>query len=403
MRQDDSPGRALRMVEPLRILTPWGGGSILWQLCSTRCSLSQAQPRNPPVTRQDSPEPSLLTRGLVFGPALACALLGCATGDQAAVDTALEQRAFASAYRLVDSIPLAQSDSAPVVRVSGIAFDDRGTLAVGDASEGNVKIFNRAGTLMRVIGRKGEGPAEFSQPRFPRFTPDGGLFVGDGQLGRVSRFDSSGAFVRVMTLGVVPMMGFDRSGATFVMTGLGDSGRIVLLGDSAGGGLHWTLDAERLRPSTDPDNAMWKFVTQYWLGVAGDTAFVVMTLSDSIWMIPLHGDTIRSRSLRVPGYIAPRLPGSAPSGAKGLMDWQKTFHIAAKVIATPDVIAVPFVQGVLNYGDPMILAVRRRGHEWIALTGAPPIVQAHGDTLVSLLHPLEDATTLGLYVPAAIE
>jgi hypothetical protein len=318
-------------------------------------------------------------------------------GGAPSVPMALQE--FTGAYRLVDSIRLAQHDSSPVVRVSGLDLDDFGRLAVADASEGNVKLFDRAGRLLRILGRKGEGPGEFSQPRFPRFTRDGGLYVGDGQLGRVLRFDSSGSFLRQSSYNLIPTMGFDLAGNGVALTGSGDQQKALLLGDTAGTRATWLLDIVRLRPRDQPDHPAWKFLSQYWLGVGGDSAYVVTTLSDSVWSVALGGDSIVSYRLEVPGYVAPTPAHEMPRGVKQMMEWQKTFHVAAKVIATPEVVAVPFVQGVLNYGDPMILALRPRGGAWVALAGAPPILHARGDTLIGLLHPDEDPPTLGLFVP----
>lgn len=315
---------------------------------------------------------------------------------------AMEARRFDEAYALVDSLTPEQGDTNPLIRVSGMAFDTRGRLAIADASEGNVKLYDRTGHLLRVIGRKGEGPGEFSQPRFPRFTPDGALYVGDGQLGRVTRFDAEGGVVRVMPYVLIPMMGFDLAGSEVILSGAGDDGRVALFSDTLGTRERWVLEAVRLRAGREPDNPIWKFVTQYWVAVGGDTAYVASTVSDSIWSIPLGADTAIARQLVVPGYVAPTLPAEMPRGVKALMEWQKSFHIAAKIIATDRLVAIPFVQGVLNYGDPMILAVRRDGKRWLALTGGPPIVHAVGDTLVGLLHPDVEPTTLGLFAPTAV-
>lgn len=330
-------------------------------------------------------------------------LTGCRESGQIAganATVSMQQVAFADSYRLVDSIRLAQPDSAPLVRISGLAFDQSGRIAVADASEGKVRLYDRFGRLLRTLGRKGEGPGEFSQPRFPRFTPDGGLYIGDGQAGRVSRFDSAGSFTRVFSKPVIPIMGFELTPTGFALTGSGDGEQVLLRGDSTGGSERWLLDSRRLRPRADPDSPAWRFVTQYWLASGADSLFVVTTVSDSIWSIPLDGDTIIATRLDVPGYIQPQAAQELPRGAKGISEWQKTFHIAAKVIATDDILAVPFVQGILNYGDPMILAIRHRGRPWVAITGAPPIIHALGDTLVGLLHPDEDPPTLGLFVPA---
>jgi hypothetical protein len=327
---------------------------------------------------------------------------GCGRGDRPDTQSGpqpMARHAFDSAYVLVDTIPLAQNDSAPLVRVSGMDLDDHGRIAIADVSEGNVKIYARSGRLLRIIGRKGDGPGEFSQPRYPRFTSDGGLYVGDGQLGRVTRFDSAGTLVRVISYSVIPTMGFELTPNGVALTGAGDSARALMFGDTVGGSSTWLLELSRLRPRDQPDNPNWEYLSQYWLGVDRDSAYVATTLSDSIWSVPLGGTTIRSYRLNVPGYLAPHAVVQVPKGPRGVMEWQKSFHIAAKVIANHDLLAIPFVEGVLTYGDPMILALRPRGRPWVALTGGPPILDARADTLIALLHPGEDPPTLGLYVP----
>jgi hypothetical protein len=84
---------------------------------------------------------------------------------------------------------------------------------------------------------------------------------------------------------------------------------------------------------------------------------------------------------------------------RALTEWRKGFHIAGKVIASSTTIAVPYVRGVLNFGDPMILLVRRPHSQWYALTGAPPVIHAWGDTLVAIINPGDAQPHLGLYRP----
>ncbi|HEY0037993.1 MAG TPA: 6-bladed beta-propeller, partial [Longimicrobium sp.] len=94
-----------------------------------------------------------------------------------AVDASAKTATFSELFATVDSVLLEQPDSAPIVRISGIDVDDRGRILIGDVSEGDVKLFAPTGELIRIIGRKGAGPGEFSAPRYPRFGPGGMIYV----------------------------------------------------------------------------------------------------------------------------------------------------------------------------------------------------------------------------------
>ena len=307
---------------------------------------------------------------------------------------------FLSAFRLIDSIELEQSPEAPIVRVSGLALSRDGKLALADASESNVKLFDPAGRLLHTLGRNGSGPAEFQQPRFPRFGADGRLFVGDGQLNRITEFDSGGAFRRTIELdGMTPLMGFALGPRNeFYLTGPGRGGRLVHLADTSGKTTGGFLLADQARPVQQPDSPLWRMLSQQWLADAGPLLYVASTLSDSLW--ELDPATGKSRSFRVlvPGYVQPRLPPAPPRGIAEITAWQKSFHIAGTLLASPDLLVMPFVRGVLNYGDPMVLMVRPAGGKWLAFSGAPPPVLVSGDSIFAILHPGEsERVVLGVF------
>ena len=303
---------------------------------------------------------------------------------------------FLSAFPLVDSIELEQTPQRPIVRVSGLALSRDGRLALADASESNVKLFDRAGRLLATLGRNGSGPGEFQQPRFPRFGADGRLFVGDGQLNRITEFDSGGGFRRTIELdGMTPLMGLALGPRNeFYLTGPGRGGRLVHLADTSGKTTGGFLQADQARPVQQPDSPLWRMLSQQWLAGAGTRLYIASTLSDSLWELdPATGESRSSRVL-VPGYIQPRLPGAPPRGVREISAWQKSFHIAGTLLASRDLLIMPFVQGVLNYGDPMILMVRPAGGNWLALRGAPPPVLVTGDSILAILHPGESERVL---------
>ncbi len=70
--------------------------------------------------------------------------------------------------------------------ISGLAFDVRGRLFVTDFQEPRVVVLDSSGTVLGVIGRKGQGPGEFVAPTGPVVGPDGALYVRN--LTKISRF-----------------------------------------------------------------------------------------------------------------------------------------------------------------------------------------------------------------------
>jgi hypothetical protein len=306
---------------------------------------------------------------------------------------------FLSEFRLVDSIELEQRPDLPIVRVSGLALSPDRRLALGDASEGNVKLFDLRGRLLAVLGRSGSGPGEFQQPRFPRFDSAGRLFVGDGQLNRITEFDPRGTLARTIPLdGMTPMMGLALGPRNqFYVTGPGRGGRLVHLLDSSGKTTGGFLSLDQARPRREPDHPLWRMLSQQWLAGGGTRLYVASTLNDSLWQLdPTTGQSLTSR-VQVPGYVEPRLPPSLPRGAPAITAWQESFHIVGTLLASPDLLVMPFVQGVLNYGDPMVLMVRPGEGRWLALRDAPPPVLVTGDSIFAILHPGSERVVLGVF------
>lgn len=320
-------------------------------------------------------------------------------GEGAAVSPP-ELPGFLSEFRLVDSIELEQRPDLPIVRVSGLALSPDRRLALGDASEGNVKLFDLRGRLLAVLGRSGSGPGEFQQPRFPRFDPTGRLFVGDGQLNRITEFDPNGTLVRTIPLdGMTPMMGLALGPRNeFYVTGPGRGGRLVHLVDSSGRTTGGFLSLDQARPTRSPDHPLWKMLSQQWLAGTDSRLYVASTLNDTLWQLdPATGQSFTAR-VEVPGYLEPRLPASIPRGPEAITAWQKSFHIVASLLASRDLLVMPFVRGVLNYGDPMVLMVRPAGGRWLAFRGAPPPVLVTGDSIFAILHPGEsERVVLGVF------
>jgi hypothetical protein len=338
--------------------------------------------------------------------ALSCSKPPADSGESRQAVSRAEVPAFLSAFQLIDSIEFEQRPELPIVRVSGLALSQDRRFALADASESNIKLFDARGQLLTVLGRSGEGPGEFRQPRFPRFDADGRLFVGDTQLNRITVFDAQGKlFTTIPLVGISPLMGLElgaRGG--FYLTADGREASLVHVVDSFGNSTAGYLSLDQARPRQEPRSPIWRALTQRWLTQAGGRLYVASTLSDSVWDIdPATGKGL-SAHLEVPGYLQPHLPAAPPRGVTELMAWQRSFHIAGTILAGRDLLVIPFVRGVLNYGDPMVLMVRPANGPWLALKDAPPPVLVTGDSIFAILHPdAPERVVLGVFRRRAAE
>lgn len=342
---------------------------------------------------------------LVFASTLTFLLTACGDGRAAPPDESTPQIAaakFVDAFELGRSVTLEQPDSALIVRVSGIDVDARGRILIGDVSEGNVKLFLPDGRLSRVIGRKGSGPGEFEQPRYPRFGPDGLIYVADAQNPRIQVFDTTGRLTTstpVLTVGLI--QGFrPLAGARLLIVAENSESREVLLElDMAGRVQRKLLTVGEVRPTGQADDPAWRNLRAFSLAVSGDTALVSNTVSDTLWMVAISTGEARRVHLPFPGYVRPAPPRERPASIQELIRWSHGFHLSSTLSASAGAVYLPFVQGVLNNGDPAILVARSATGRWLALTDAPPVIGDHDAGLVGLLTPQQEEVRLGLFRP----
>ncbi|MCC5941533.1 MAG: 6-bladed beta-propeller [Balneolaceae bacterium] len=85
--------------------------------------------------------------------------------------------------------------------IGGITVSDSGDLYLADSQEGSVHVYDEFGSHTFSIGRKGEGPGEFTRADRPQLF-NGELYVLDVQQQRVSVFDpNNGQFLRNISMG----------------------------------------------------------------------------------------------------------------------------------------------------------------------------------------------------------
>jgi hypothetical protein len=73
--------------------------------------------------------------------------------------------------------------------------DRNENIYIADYQDQSIKVFNPEGEYRQTIGRKGEGPGEFSSIGFLTFLPSGRLMVMDLEARRISLFDLNGKYI----------------------------------------------------------------------------------------------------------------------------------------------------------------------------------------------------------------
>ena len=352
-----------------------------------------------------APAPSLLAcvnRAIMSAWVIVAALsTACSNDMEPKRIVAPSARAFSDMFQLVRVLTPQQSLESPIVRISGAAWNGR-DFAIADVSERNAKVFDGDGNLVAIVGRHGEGPGEFRSPRFPELLASH-LYVADGDLRRVSVWTRAGVLDREIPVdaGFVSDFAILSDGRMALAgEGFGDAGETLAVFDGQGTTLAAGLSIGNVLPEgADPKGGPWNNMRQTFMAVSNDTAWAVSTISDSVWMVPLDGEMVTATSYRldIPGYVAPKAPQTQLRSVRELSDWGKSFHSAAPPVSSSQLLAIPYVRGVLNYGDPMILVLRDDRGYWHALRNAPPIIAAHDRSLLAIHNPLGDVVKLAIY------
>lgn len=90
--------------------------------------------------------------------------------------------------------------------VGSIDVDDEERIYVSDWKESHIKVFNRDGTYLMTIGRKGQGPGEFERITEIKIISPNELMVFDGKSRRLSYFSLDGKLNKSKSLAEIQIL-----------------------------------------------------------------------------------------------------------------------------------------------------------------------------------------------------
>ena len=77
-----------------------------------------------------------------------------------------------------------------------LAVDLSGNIYVMDVKETHVKVFNKDGKFLRIIGRAGQGPGEFGRPRNIQITHNNELMINDSGSRKLLFYSLNGQYIK---------------------------------------------------------------------------------------------------------------------------------------------------------------------------------------------------------------
>ena len=255
---------------------------LAWALALVACGADDVPPR-PAVSSDSPPEADIL--GALDGP-----------------------------FEIVGSLDLEENDQVmtvqPMVTVGG-----PGELLLTEPMEGQVRVYGVDGRLRANVGRRGEGPGEFTLPMTAHRTRDGGLIVADLILGRLTFLAANAQDPAQMA---------EVPGITMVSAqDLGDD-RYLVAGYRMGPGgepgefLHrWNRETEEVErsflPMTVPEEmqALASSMSGVVAVVEADTIWAAWAIPDTLYKFSTAGDRLAAFPLALPR------PGSTTRGGEG--------------------------------------------------------------------------------------
>lgn len=242
--------------------------------------------------------------------------------------TLIDLEAFEDAFEVSHRVELEESDEAmtvfPMVS-SGVA----GELLLAEPQEGQVNVYDTAGRLRRVLGRRGDGPGEFRMPVAARRLPDGGIVVADAMGSRLTFFPGDDGGEPEVVASPLPLVlgALDLGGGRYLLSGQAISEqprRLLHIWDRRAG------EVERsFLPIGVPEEsrAYAASYTSVDAVLEGDTIWAVWALSDTLYKFDRAGGVIERFPLSLP-----RPMGALPGAEAGVITDPGAIRAAAETL-----------------------------------------------------------------------
>jgi len=94
-----------------------------------------------------------------------------------------------------------ESEESMLLEPAVVDADEAGNIYVLDRKAVQIKVFDPQGNFLRAIGRSGQGPGEFQDPRYFQITPQKNILVTDPMSRRVTVFSLEGQWMKDLSTG----------------------------------------------------------------------------------------------------------------------------------------------------------------------------------------------------------
>lgn len=212
---------------------------------------------------------------------------------------------FDSLFPVSRSITLEVDSANPLASPAQVVFD-RGQFLIPDRIQSDVKIYDRSGRRVRVIGGPGDGPGEFRAPSLVTRGGDRLAVLSSG--GRLTWFDSSGVLISTETFaGHLPSsMAWDEDSQSLLVAARGGGEQF------ADGSIYVVTSTGKIREShfeRPQDARPYEFdMARGHLALLDHTVGAIHESDNELFLLDLANRTTRRVRLPLPGYRTPDWP-----------------------------------------------------------------------------------------------
>lgn len=272
-----------------------------------------------PVAACDTPDREMPAAALV-------ALADAQESDGWADTTLVDMETFRSAFEIRRRLVLEETGQAMTV-LPIVSVGTPGEFLLAEPREGQVNVYDTAGDLLRVVGRRGEGPGEFLAPVSARKTLNEGIVVADVMLSRLTFLPPGGSGEPEVVASPLPLvLGVqDLGGSRYLLSGQLMSERqprLLHIWDRETGEIERSFLSIGVPEESRPYAASYTSVAAI---LEGDTIWAVWALSDTLYKFDRDGGVHERFPLSLP-----RPMGVLPGAEAGVITNPRARQTAAE-------------------------------------------------------------------------